>query len=226
MSRAPGAHGSGRQVGAMALRDEPSPSTCGGCPWDEVLGGTAGEMVDRALEKSHVHGTGSSGQCPSLGLCRSSWPFFSPALPTTHLRGPPGGGCLFSLTVRPSLLSHFLKPTLLFGTHVVLQADALQSEARFLNSQLESAFSHHWSVFTFHLLCPQPGVAVWPRFQRAPWAPPTSCPFFAERCPCSAGKGTDTQQPMPERRMTPLHVSQGCGLPGLYGDGFAIGKQL
>lgn len=139
---------------------------------------------------------GRSQQCPLLSPWKSLWAFFGPALTTMPLLGPLGGVCLHSLKVLSSFPSHIHELTILFDTHLVVKADSIsRSEARFLNFQVDSAFSHLESIFPFHLVCHQPGALVWLCAQNAPWAPPTYCPVFAERCPCSPELRSETQQP-------------------------------
>lgn len=151
------------------------------------------------MEELHRHCMDSRGPfsaVPTVKPRKSSWAFFGAALTAMPLLGPLGGVCLHSPKVRSSSLSHILELTILFDTHLVVKADSIsRSEARFLNFQVDSAFSHLGSIFPFHLVCHQPGELVWLCSQHAPWAPPTNCPFFAERCPCSPELRSDTQQP-------------------------------
>lgn len=102
-------------------------------------------------------------QRPSLGPWRRSWWAFS-----MRLLGPVGGGCLLSLKVHSSLLSHFLELTVLLDTHGVVKLALSRSEAQFLNFQPESALIHPWGPFPFHSLPQRLGAEVGLCCQPAP----------------------------------------------------------
>lgn len=123
-----GLRASGRGVGAMALKDEPSPSACGD-PGMKLL---VALLLTWCTEPWRNHtsavwvAAGHSQQCPPLGPWKSSWAFFGPALTTTCLLGPLEGVCLLSLKVHFPLPSHFLELTILFDPHSVVKAGCIQ----------------------------------------------------------------------------------------------------
>lgn len=130
-----------------------------------------------------VGGQGLGGAAPPLS--RYHGRLF---LGTTHLCAPGGDhlGCFSALHssamcllgprraasfhLRSTPSSWAISPNWLFSlTHNWwLKRTLSRSEAQFLNFQLEAAFSHPWSLFTFHWLCQQPGAEVWRCFQHAP----------------------------------------------------------